>query len=59
VQNKYAGDVGDFGKYALLNFMQEKSGLSLGVVWYLVEPDHTDGDHQAKDGKHISYLGKR
>lgn len=57
MQDKYVGDVGDFGKYALLKYMRKTSGLSLGVIWYLVNPDHTDGEHQVKDGKHIGYLG--
>lgn len=57
MQDKYVGDVGDFGKYALLKCMRDLSGLSLGVVWYLANPDHTDAEHQARDGKHIGYLG--
>ena len=57
MQHKYVGDIGDFGKYALLNHLQAESGLSLGVVWYLTNPEHTDAEHQAKDGKHIRYLG--
>ena len=57
MQDKYVGDVGDFGKYALLRAMQKEPGLSLGVVWYLVNPDHTDGKHQVNDGKHVGYLG--
>lgn len=57
MQDKYVGDVGDFGKYALLKAMQKEFGLSLGVVWYLVNPNDTDGEHQAKDGKHVGYLG--
>jgi hypothetical protein len=44
MQNCYACDVGDFGKYGLLKYLctsgegDEKSVLNLGVVWYLV-PD--------------------
>ena len=57
MQDKYVGDIGDFGKYALLSFIQKKTDLSLGIIWYLVNPDHTDREHQANDGKHISYLG--
>lgn len=57
MQDKYVGDIGDFGKYALLKHMQKETGLNLGVVWYLVNPDHTDSEHQINDGKHIRYLG--
>lgn len=49
MQDRYVGDVGDFGKYGLLRALA--LDLSLGVVWYLV-PNET---HNA-DGKHISYL---
>lgn len=54
MQNRYVGDVGDFGKYGLLKAVcaGDSSGeLTLGVVWYLFP----DEDHNA-DGKHISYL---
>jgi hypothetical protein len=49
VENKYVGDVGDFGKYGLLR--QLGAGLALGIVWYLV-PD----EGQNRDGRHIRYL---
>ena len=52
MQNRYAGDVGDFGKYGLLRKLcVEPPLLSLGVVWYLMsdEPDKSDG-------RHIGYL---
>jgi len=57
MQNCYACDVGDFGKYGLLKYLcisgevNEKSELNLGVVWYLV-PD----ENQNNDGKHTDYL---
>lgn len=55
MQNRYFGDVGDYGKYGLLRKLcgltSEGPKLSLGVVWYLV-PDEGHND----DGKHISYL---
>ena len=34
MQDKYVGDVGDYGKYALLNALVDTS-FCLGVVWYL------------------------
>jgi hypothetical protein len=51
MQNRYAGDVGDFGKYGLLRCLcGEPPLLSLGVVWYLVS------DEPRNDGRHIGYL---
>ena len=54
MQNRYFGDVGDFGKYGLLRILSGLGThpiLKLGVVWYLF-PDEA---HNA-DGKHIGYL---
>ena len=55
MQDRYAGDVGDFFKLGLLRQLVAPDttgvGLRLGVVWYRV-PD--DG-HNA-DGKHVTYL---
>ena len=51
MQNRYTGDIGDFGKLGLLRQMQA-SGLSVGVNWYLV-PDETHNS----DGRHVQYLG--
>ena len=57
LQNRYFGDVGDFGKYGLLRkicgITSGGTELSLGVVWYLV-PDEGHNN----DGKHVSYLDK-
>lgn len=55
MQNRYVGDVGDFGKYGLLRNlcgkdMSEKK-LSLGVLWYLI-PDESHNE----DGKYVGYL---
>lgn len=50
MQNRYAGDVGDFGKLGLLRILA-RSGLRIGLNWYLV-PDES---HNA-DGKHTGYL---
>lgn len=52
MQNRYVGDIGDFGKYALLRIIS-KTGLALGVNWYL-----TPDENHNFDGKHISYLHK-
>lgn len=53
MQNRYAGDVGDFGKLGLLRGL-ENTGLCVGVNWYLVE----DESHN-NDGKHIGYLNDK
>jgi hypothetical protein len=50
MQNRYAGDIGDFGKLGLLRVMAQ-SGLKVGINWYLTENE----DHN-NDGKHIAYL---
>ncbi|MEI0738825.1 hypothetical protein VQ056_23005 [Paenibacillus sp. JTLBN-2024] len=54
MQDRYAGDVGDFGKLALLRgIMDESKGqLKIGIQWYYVP-----NESHNKDGKHISYLG--
>ena len=57
MQNRYVGDIGDFGKYGLLRSLCSPHAatgspqLSLGVVWYLV-PDETGN----ADGNYIQYL---
>jgi len=57
MQDRYVGDIGDFGKYGLLRALchpsdgDEDRRLRLGVVWYLVP----DEDYNA-DGRHTGYL---
>ena len=54
MQDRYVGDVGDFGKYALLRRLgglPEDAPVRLGVVWCLFP----DEGHNA-DGRHIAYL---
>jgi hypothetical protein len=54
MQNRYVGDVGDYGKYALLRCLcgpDNGRSVRLGVVWCLF-PD----EKLTNDGKHISYL---
>jgi hypothetical protein len=57
MQDRYAGDVGDFGKFGLLRHLCGKTAqdkhptLKPGVIWYRV-PDEA---HNA-DGRHTSYL---
>ncbi len=54
MQDRYAGDIGDFGKYGLLRALcsEDESGpaLRLGVLWYRV-PDENNGD-----GTLVEYL---
>src|SRR5688500_14909465 len=55
MQNRYTGDVGDFGKYGLLRLLAGESDssrrLRLGIIWCL----YPDEGHNA-DGNHTSYL---
>lgn len=60
MQDKYVGDIGDFGKYGLLRALFGRPeepgsgcGLSLAVAWYFNE-DQGDGP----GGKYIDYLRK-
>lgn len=48
MQNRYTGDIGDFGKLGLLGCLRD---LSIGVNWYLT-PDETHNG----DGRHVGYL---
>ena len=58
MQNRYVGDIGDFGKYGLLRALvglgeasTPSDPICLGVVWYL----YRDESHNS-DGKHTGYL---
>ena len=63
MQNRYVGDVGDFGKYGLLRWLCgmreganncpidiEEDELRLSVLWWLNSPEGN------QDGRHIGYL---
>ncbi len=55
MQDRYAGDVGDFGKLGMLRQIAN-SGLKIGINWYFTfKPE----EHRNADGKHISYLKKK
>ncbi len=62
MQDKYVGDVGDFGKYGLLRSLcmgsASSAQIKLGVLWYLAN-SKIDRNARGKDGKHISYLSKQ
>ncbi len=51
MQNRYTGDIGDYGKLGLLRQL-EQAGLRIGVNWYLT-PDEAGRNN---DGKFIKYL---
>ena len=60
MQNRYVGDVGDFGKYGLLRYLSRATNCQiagepfrLAVVWCL----YPDEDHNA-DGKYVGYLSE-
>ena len=56
MQDRYTGDVGDFGKYGLLRALRlgPRRSFRLGVVWYLVIGPENNGD-----GRHLSYLSDK
>ena len=51
MKNQYVGDIGDYGKYALLRSFI-KANVRVGVNWYLTESD------TSTDGKITGYLKK-
>ena len=55
MQDRYIGDVGDFGKFSLLRKLTDNNPpidrLKLGVVWYKFPDEAHNGD-----GRHIGYL---
>jgi hypothetical protein len=53
MQDRYVGDIGDFGKFGLLRALFPCRDWRLGLVWYLV-PNEV---HNA-DGRHTEYLDK-
>lgn len=42
MQNKYIGDIGDFSKYLLLQYLCVNQELSLGINWFFNEFDNND-----------------
>lgn len=54
MQNRYAGDVGDFGKFALLRSLFGNTKHRIGVIWYLFP----DEDHN-NDGGYVDYVDKQ
>jgi len=54
MQDRYAGDVGDFGKFALLRYLFANTSHKIGVIWYLF-PNESHNN----DGGHIGYVNER
>jgi len=54
MQDRYVGDIGDFGKYGLLDFISSETKLKLGVNWCLTSP--TQNEMKSDDGKFYDYL---
>jgi len=52
MQDRYTGDVGDFGKLGMLREIAN-TGLKVGVNWYLT---YKPEEHGKEDGKHTGYL---
>ncbi len=57
MQDRYTGDVGDFGKYGLLRRLRGDGAdrLRLGVLWYRTGDEIVSAD-PVNDGKHVAYL---
>jgi len=57
LQDKYVGDIGDYGKYGLLKqiYNQADGNITLGINWYYV--DINKGNKG--DGKYVEYLKKK
>lgn len=51
MQDRYSGDIGDFGKFGLLRTLQRSLSLPLGVVWY-----RYPNERHNEDGKYTEYL---
>ena len=55
MQDRYAGDVGDFGKFGLLKHLLAE-GFHIGVNWYKTSPPKSEADKSGNfiqdDGKH-------
>lgn len=53
MQDRYAADIGDFGKFQLLRYLFKNSSYSLCQLWYMY-PDESHNN----DGKYINYFEK-
>lgn len=55
MQDRYAGDVGDFGKLGMLRQMAD-TRLKIGINWFLT---YKSEEHVKDDGKHIAYINSK
>lgn len=59
MQDRYAGDIGDYGKLGLLRKLSEK--FSIGINWYnpgeLDFERDKDGNFKQEDGKYRDFTG--
>ncbi len=53
MQNRYAADIGDFGKFQLLRYLFNDTDYKLKQIWYM----YPDENHN-NDGKYINYFEK-
>lgn len=61
MQDRFVGDIGDFGKYGLLNFIcgngeKTKEIFRLGINWYFFQPEPNDHEMGLNHGQFIRYL---
>lgn len=64
MQNRYVGDVGDFGKHGLLRYLSgmtsndDNPWLRLGVIWYMHHDERHGMDRRRinRDGRHVEFL---
>ena len=58
MQDRYSGDIGDYGKFGLLRVLT-KQGLRIGINWYKVDPPdyerNAEGAYKQNDGKYRHY----
>ena len=55
MQDRYAGDIGDYGKIGLLKALYSQ-GLSIAVNWYLVEVMDSEKNADGTFKQEVSYF---
>ena len=63
MQNRYVGDIADFGKHGLLRFLSGENGdglgeLQIGLIWYMYHDEQHGADRKkiVNAGKFTGYL---
>jgi hypothetical protein len=51
MQDRYAGDLGDFSKFALTKMLHQELGGKVGIIWFRF-PDESHNN----DGRHTKYV---